>query len=78
MNRYSDELEELWPRMKKLSEKYPELKDESNPPEELKASQAQAKEVGMKMGQTFMKAMPYMSDPEVRKAQERMARIMGQ
>jgi len=64
--------------MKKLNEKYPELKDQKNPPKELAESQKQAEATGMKMAATFMKIMPYMNDPAVRKAQERQGRIMAQ
>ena len=76
MNRYADELEKVWPKMRKLSEKYPELKDKDNPPKALEASQKEAEAVGKKMGGSFMKVMPYMKDPEVRKAQERLGRVM--
>jgi len=77
MNRYADALEDLWPRMKQLSEKYPELKDIENQPEELKESQSRAEEMGKKIAGTFMKIMPYMEDPEVQKAQQRIFAVMG-
>ena len=76
MNRYADGLEKIWPQMKKISEKYPELKDKDNPPEELQASQKEAESVGQKMVGTYRKIMPYMGDPEVKKAQERISAIM--
>lgn len=77
MNRYADGLEKIWPRMQALSEKHPELKDTANPPEELKESHAAATEVGKKMAATFMKIMPHMSDPEVQKAQQRIASVVS-
>ena len=76
MNSFADGLEILWPKMKELSEKYPELKDKNNPPEELKESQNKAEESGKKIVGTFMKVMPYMEDPEVQKAQQRLSAIM--
>lgn len=76
MNKFADEMGKMWPKMQKLSEKYPELKDRDNPPEELKESQKAAEEVGKKMGATFMKIMPYMKDPEVVKAQKRLSEAM--
>ena len=76
INRFADGMEELWPKMKALSEKYPELKDRNNPPEELKEMQAQAQEMGKKMGNSMMKVMPYMTDPEVQKAQKRLQEVM--
>lgn len=78
MNRFADGLEKVWPRMEALSEKYPELEDRDNQPEELKASQQEAEALGMKMGGTFMKVMPYMEDPDVQKAQQRLSKIMGE
>jgi hypothetical protein len=77
MNRFADGMENLWPRMQKLSEKYPELKDNrSNPPEELKETQERAEQVGRKMVGSMMKTMPYVMDPEVQKAQQRIAMSM--
>ena len=77
MNKFADGMEDLLPRMKKLSEKYPELKDKSNLPEELKKTQERAGEMGLKMAGSMMKLMPYMMDPEVQKAQNRLGTIMA-
>jgi hypothetical protein len=76
INRFADGMEDLWPKMKALAEKYPELKDPNNIPEELKEMQTEAAEVGRKMGSSMMKLMPYMQDPEVQKAQKRLQEIM--
>jgi len=76
MNRFADGMEDLWPKMQILSEKYPELKDKSSPPEELKETQKRAEEMGQKMAGSMMKLMPYMIDPEVQKAQKRLGAIM--
>ena len=76
INSFADGMEKLWPKMKALAEKYPELKDPNNIPEELKEMQAEAAEVGKKMGGSMMKVMPYMQDPEVQKAQKRLQEIM--
>ncbi len=76
MNDYADELEVLWPKMQAVSEKYPELKDRSNQPEEMKASQQEVEEVAKRFGSSMMKVMPYMRDAEVRKAQKRLQGIM--
>jgi len=77
MNRFAEGMENLWPRMQKLSKKYPELKDNnSTPPEELKETQERAEAVGQKMVGAMMKTMPYVMDPEVRKAQQRIAMAM--
>ena len=76
MNHFADKMEALMPKMKKLAEKYPELKDTSNPPEELRDSQKKAEALGQKMAGSMMKIMPYMNDPQVQKAQERMNAAM--
>ncbi len=76
INRFADGMEDLWPTMKALYEKYPELKDRNNVPEELKEMQAEAAEVGKKMGSSMMKLMPYMNDPDVQKAQKRLQELM--
>jgi hypothetical protein len=76
IRRFADGMEKLWPRMRELSEKYPELKDTNNPPEELMETQAKAQEMGKKMAGAMMKIMPYLSDPEVREAQKRLQEAM--
>jgi type I site-specific restriction-modification system R (restriction) subunit len=76
VNNYADALEKVWPQMRKLSEKYPELQDKENPPKELEATLKEAEAAGQKMASSFMKLMPYMSDPDVQKAQQRLSVIM--
>ncbi len=76
INRFADKMEALAPKMKTLMEKYPELKDTDNPPEELKDLQQKAEALGQKIAGSMMKLVPYMNDPEVKKAQERMAGAM--
>ena len=78
INHFADKMEAIMPRMKKLAEKYPELKDTSNVPEELRDSQKKAEAAGRKIAGSMMKIMPYMADPEVQKAQERMNAAMMQ
>ncbi len=78
MNNFTDDLEVLWPRMRELAEKYPELENEAELPEDLKETQKATEEVGAKMGGSFTKIMQYMSDPDVMAAQQRMAQAMMQ
>jgi hypothetical protein len=78
INGFADEMEVLWPQMRAMSEKYPELEDRKNPPKELEATQAEAEAAGKKMAGTFMKIMPHMTNPEVRQANERLGKIMSQ
>ena len=76
MNRFADAMEDLMPKMRKLSEKYPELKDRANPPEELKETWKKAEEMGLKMAGSMVKLIPYMMAPEVLNAQKRLAAAM--
>ncbi len=72
INQFADKMEKLAPTMQKLSDKYPELKNNQNPPEPLKKVQTRMEEAGKKMMGAMMKAAPYMNDPEVQKAQQRL------
>ena len=76
IDRFADGMETLWPKMRALSEKYPELRDRNQVPEELKETREEAQEMGKKMGSSMMKLVPYMNDPEVQKAQKRLQEIM--
>ncbi len=76
INRFADGMEALWPKMRALAEKYPELKDRNKVPEELKETQEEAQEMSKKMGSSMMKLMPYMNDPDVQKAQKHLQEIM--
>ena len=77
MDHFADKMEALVPKMKKLAEKYPELEDASDLPEELKDSQEKLEALGQKFAGSMMKLMPYLNDPEVQKAQERMNAVMA-
>ena len=77
INQFADNMEKLQPQMKKVSEKYPELKDKNNQPEELKPSQKEAEAVGQEFVGTFKKIMTFMDNPEVKKAQERLSAAMS-
>ena len=76
INNYADGMERLMPDMKKMEEKYPELSDSDNPPEELMELQKKTQASAQKFVGSMMKIAPYMNDPEVQKAQERMDAIM--
>ncbi len=73
MDRFSDGLDEILPKMKKMKDKYPELKDPENIPEELKSSQKKAEEMSTQFATSFGKLFQYMRDPEVREAQKRLS-----
>lgn len=77
INNFAVELERLGPRMKKLQEKYPELRDSSNVPEELEPVQKASEAAAQKLVDAMMKAAAYMSDPDVQKAQQRVQAAMS-
>ena len=76
MNTYSDKMEKILPKIKKLNEKYPELNTSDTPPEELKESTEKAEAVSKKMSNAMMANIAYLNDPEVQKAQQHMAEIL--
>ena len=75
INQFADKMEKFAPTMQKLAEKYPELKNNQNPPEPLKKVITRMEEAGKKMMGAMMKAAPYMNDPEVQKAQQRLEAV---
>lgn len=69
-------IEKIAPEMKKIAEKYPELKDRTNIPPELKESRERMDSMENKMAGLMMKSMTYMKNPEVREAQKRLQNAM--
>ncbi|MBN1972667.1 MAG: hypothetical protein JW787_03455 [Sedimentisphaerales bacterium] len=76
INRYTDKMEKLLPKMKEIKDKYPELNNTNNYPEELKDLQEKATATSKKYASSMMKMMSYMNDPQVQKAQEHMTQMM--
>lgn len=76
INSFADKMEDIAPQMAKLAKKYPELKDQSSVPKNLKESQARAEDVGKRFAGSFMKMMGFMESDEVRKAQARLQKSM--
>ena len=62
--------------MEKMEEKYPELKDMSDPPAELAEDGQKMQELMMKMGSVMMKAMQYQDDEAVKAAMEESQKVM--
>ncbi len=75
MHELADGLEVLMPKMKEMMGKYPELKNEDQQPERVKALTQKAAEVAKQFVGSMPKIMPYMNDPDVQKAQMRMAAV---
>lgn len=77
LNRLADDVEEIAPEMRKMSEKYPNLNDPENLPEPLQETREASQEAGQRYAQAFMKLMPYMADKDVKAAQARVAKAMS-
>ena len=76
INNFADRMVKLAPKMEKLQKKYPELQTMDKLPKELEDAQKRLNEVSQKFTASMIKMMPYMNDPEVQKAQERMDMLM--
>ena len=77
INELADGMEKLSPQMKDLQKKYPELQTAEDLPEELQMSEQEMETVSRDFGASFMKLVPYMSDPEVQQAQQRLSQVMS-
>ena len=76
INTFSDKMEKLIPKMKKIQEKYPDLNNTDTLPKELVETQKKAEELSQKVAGSMMKMMNYMSDPKVQEAQQHMTNTM--
>ncbi|MGD9344680.1 MAG: hypothetical protein PVH84_02380 [Candidatus Aminicenantes bacterium] len=74
---FANEMEKIAPEMRKLEEKYPELKESQSIPEELGEVGNKMKELWGKFGTAMIKIQEYADDPEVKKAQEKLQGIMS-
>jgi len=73
---FKDSMAALKPKMQALDKKYPELKDETKAPEEVKPLMTKMQEISGKFINASMKAYQYNQDPEVQKAQEELNKLM--
>jgi uncharacterized coiled-coil DUF342 family protein len=76
INKFKDAMAAIKPRMQALDKKFPELKDETKVPEELKPFIKKMEEMSSKMISASMKAYQFIQDPEVQKAQEELNKVM--
>jgi uncharacterized coiled-coil DUF342 family protein len=76
IDKFSEDMQGIAPRMKKVREKYPELKDMKNMPDELKEFEEKIKEIQPKMMGLMGKLMKYTTDPKVQAAQQKMMEAM--
>jgi prefoldin subunit 5 len=77
LNKLTDSMKALVPKMKEVQNKYPDWKDVDSAPEEIKPFMKKIEEVAGKMMNASMKAMQYAQDPEVQAAQAKLQEIMG-
>lgn len=73
---FASHMKGLRSEMEKMEEKYPELKDMSDPPEVLKEEAQKMEELMMKIMTVMMKAAQYADDPEVQAAQKEFEEVM--
>ncbi len=78
MNAHTDRMEKLAPEAEKLQKRYPNPDALADRPKEMRENEEKMRGMAMRMGGAMMKIMPYMDDPEVRKAQERFVAAMSE
>ncbi len=76
LNGFTKSMQPIVSEMKKLEEKYPELGDQGDVPEELGEEGKKMMELWMKFSSIMMKAQQYADDPAVAKAMEGLENIM--
>ncbi len=80
INKFSNGMKDLVPRMKAMQEKHPELKTmgmDGKMPEEFKQFAERSKEIGTKMMGIFGKIGQYATDPKVMEAQKKLQEVMS-
>jgi len=73
---FASEMEKIVPEMRKLEEKFPELKGSQGVPEELGEEGKKMMELWGKFASVMIKIQQYADDPEVQKAQEKLESVM--
>ncbi|MCX6557814.1 MAG: hypothetical protein NTW95_10360 [Candidatus Aminicenantes bacterium] len=77
LNAYAEASKDLAPDIQKVQEQFPEMKQQAEPPAELKAEMDKLKEVMGRIMSASMKAAQYMSDPVVQEAQKKLGEAMA-
>jgi len=73
---FSDGMQKFMPKMKELSQKYPELMNTKAAPAELKPLMDKMEELSKRMMGSMGKIMQYATDPKVIAAQQKMTAAM--
>ena len=72
-NKFAAKVEKITPQMRRITKKYPELRNRNNIPDELRKVRERSDNLGGKMAEVMMKtSLTYRDDPEVIKAQQRL------
>ena len=77
LNAYAADSEALIPAMKKFKEQFPEMKNQADPPVELKPEMDKMQAAMGRIISASMKAAQFMQDPAVREAQKKLSEIMS-
>lgn len=77
LNAYAADTKDLIPDMKKFQEQFPEMKDQAEPPAELKPEMDKMQEAMGRMMSASMKAAKFMQDPIVQEAQRKLGEAMS-
>lgn len=78
INSFTKDMSEMIPELKKMSEKYPELNAQDEPPEILKEEYDKIASFSEKISTAMMQHFKYLSDPKVQKAIQDQGRIMSE
>jgi hypothetical protein len=77
LNAYAADTRDLVPAMKKFQADFPEMKNQAEPPVELKPEMDKMQAVMGRIISASMKAAQYMSDPVVQEAQKKLGEAMS-
>jgi len=77
LDAYAAGTRDLIPAMKKFQEQFPEMKNQAEPPAELKPEMEKMQAVMGRIINASMKAAQYMQDPAVQEAQKKLGEAMS-
>ena len=75
---FTNDMNDMIPKLQEISKKYPEFKDKDDTPAELKDVIDKITVLSEKMSGVMMKNLQYMADPKVQKALQEQGRIMSE
>jgi hypothetical protein len=78
MNRFTEKMQSLAPRLQEMNQKLPELASGKTFPKELKKVSQRMDDLGQKVQTAMMKTVKFMMDPKVQQAMAAQAQSMAQ